>query len=58
MVNGLCHLAEARQDLGLSLEPGEAVRVAGERLGKGLERDRAVELGVGGLVRLDLSLRP
>ena len=43
---------EAGEHLRLPLEPRQAVGVAGKRLGQDLERDLAVELGVGGLVDL------
>jgi hypothetical protein len=38
-----------RENLRLPLEPGKAVRVSGEGVGEDLQRDLAVELGVGGL---------
>ncbi len=34
------------------MEPGEAIRIGGERLGEDLERHLAVQLGVGGLIDL------
>ncbi len=40
---------ERRENLRLPLEPGEAVRGSREGVGQDLQRDLAVELGVGGL---------
>ena len=45
-------MVQTGEDLGLSLEPSESVRVSRERLGEDLECDSSVELGVGGLVDL------
>ena len=42
-------MIEGRQDLRLPREPGQAVRVRREGVGQDLQRDLAVELGVGGL---------
>ena len=42
----------AGENLRLSLEPGEAIGVAGELLGENLKGDLPVQLGVGGLVDL------
>ena len=38
--------------LRFSLEPSEAIRVGSERLGEDLERNLALELGIGGLIDL------
>ena len=45
-------VVEAGEDLGLALEPGEAIRIGGERLGEDLERHPAVELGISRLIDL------
>ena len=42
-------MVEAGEDPRLPLEPGEAIRVRREGVGQDLQRDLAVELGVGGL---------
>ena len=42
-------VVEAGEDLRLPLEPGEAIRISREGVGEDLQRDLAVELGVGGL---------
>ena len=46
---GDVRVVEAGEDLRLPLEPGEAVRISREGVGEDLQRDLAVELGVGGL---------
>ena len=46
---GDVRVVEAGQDLGFPLEPGEAIRISREGVGEDLQRDLAVELGVGGL---------
>ena len=38
--------------MGLPLEPGEAIRVGGERLGEDLQRHLALELGISRLIDL------
>ena len=45
-------MVQAGEDLGLTLEPCEAIRVSRKRLGQDLERDLPVELGIGGLINL------
>ena len=40
---------EAGEDLRLPLEPGEAIRILGERFGEDLQCDLAVQLRVSGL---------
>ena len=42
-------VVEAGEDLRLPREPGEAVRISREGVGQDLQRDLAVELGLGGL---------
>ena len=49
-------MVEAGEDLGLPLEPGEAIRIWGEGVGEDLQGDLPVELRVGGLP--DLSHAP
>ena len=44
-------LREARE-LGLALEPRQAVRVRGEQIRQDFQRDIAIELGVAGTVHL------
>jgi len=39
-------MVERREDVGLALEPGEALGVAGEGIGEQLEGDVAPELGI------------
>ena len=46
---GDVRVVEAGEDLRLPLEPGEPVWVSRERIREDLQRDLAVELGVGGL---------
>ena len=43
-------MVEAGEDLGFPLEPGEPIRIRGERLGQDPERHLPVELGIGGLI--------
>ena len=45
-------MVEAGENLRLSLEAGQAIRIGSERLWKHLQRDLAVELRVSGLVDL------
>ena len=45
-------MIEGRQDLRLSLEPSEAIRVSGEGVWEDLQRDVPAELGVGGAIHL------
>ena len=40
---------ERRENLRLPREPGQAIRIGREGVGEDLQRDLAVELGVGGL---------
>ena len=51
---GDVRVVEAGEDLRLPLEPGETLRIAGEGVRQDLQRDLAVELGVGGLPDLAL----
>ena len=53
---GDARMVEAGEDLRFPLEPGEAVRVSRKGVGQDLQRDIAMELGVGGLI--DLSDAP
>ena len=46
---GDIRVIEAGEDLRLPRESGEAVRISREGVGQDLQRDLAVELGVGGL---------
>ena len=45
-------MVEACKNLRLSLEPSEAIRISGERLGQNLQRHLPVQLGIGGLIDL------
>ena len=45
-------VVQGGEDLGLSLEPGEAIRVSGKRVGEDLQRHLAVELRVSRLIDL------
>ena len=45
-------MVEAGENLRLTLEPGEAIRIGGEGFGEDLQGDLALELGVGGLIHL------
>ena len=44
----------AREDLRLPLEPGKPIRISREGVWQDLQRDLAVELGIGGLPDLAL----
>ena len=39
-------------DVGLTLDPGQPLRVGSECLGENLQRDLPVQLGIGGLIDL------
>ncbi len=41
-------MVQAGKDLGFPLEPGEAIRISGKRLGQDLERDITVQLRIRG----------
>jgi hypothetical protein len=43
---------ERRENLGLSLEPGDAIRIADDGIGEDLDRDVAIEPGIAGAVHL------
>ena len=45
-------VVEGREDLCLTLEPCEAIRIRRKRLGQDLQRDLPVQLGIGGLIDL------
>ncbi len=45
-------MVQAGEDLGLTLEPSQAIRISCKRLGQDLERHLAVQLGIGGLIDL------
>ncbi len=49
---GNVRVVEAGEDLRLPLEPSEPIGIIRERVGQNLQRDLAVELGVGGLLLL------
>ena len=52
MNGGDVRMVQRREDLHFSLEPGEAIRVAGERLGQDLQCHATIELGIGGTIHL------
>ena len=45
-------MVEAGENLRFSLEPSEPIRIAGKRLRQDLQRDLAVQRGIGGLIDL------
>ena len=45
-------MAQRGEDFGFTLEAGQSVGIAGKRLRRHLQRDLAVELGIGGLIQL------
>ena len=49
---GDVRVIERGQDLGFALEPGEPIGVSGERRGKHLERDLALQIHVGRAIHL------
>ncbi len=56
MERGDVRMVQLRQELGLPLEPGKALLVLGELLGKDFDCNVSVELGVAGSV--DFSIPP
>jgi len=58
-VNGRdVRMIEAGEDLGFALEAGQSIRIGREGVGKDLQRDFAVEAGVGRAIRLPHAARP
>ena len=51
-------MVQAGEDLGFPLEPGQPLRIAGERLGQDLQGDIAVELRVSGAIDLPYPTFP
>ena len=45
-------MVQTGEHLSLTLEPGKAIRISGERLRQDLERHLPVQLGIGGLIDL------
>ena len=51
-------MVEAGEHLRFSLEPGEAIKIAGKRLRQNLECDLPVQLGIGGLIACPMPPSP
>ena len=47
-------VVQTREDLRFPLEPGQPIRISGERFRKDLQRHLAVQLRIGGLIHLAL----
>jgi hypothetical protein len=51
-------MGERRQDLRLTLKPGQSIGIGGERIRENLQRDLTFQPGVGGAIHLPLPPSP